>query len=607
MRILYSLLFLFCSIPSLFANNNPAREAFSVVHPKPDDVVHASDSTFVFGNFSLPTDSITVNGILANIFPNGTFLAMIPVAPGSLYINTQFNSKSSSFKDQRKVFVPPHLFEIPAENLLIDNEFLYPDRPIAINNGETIAIIAKGTPNAHMYFSLGEERIYRMQQVNKKRRFRWGNSSFGLNRSWALPPVDGVYVGTFTPEPEDAGKKFQVMLTLISNSEQAISLHNANEIYVRAQNKPVIKEVTKKVSLVDYQNRRYFLTYLQPGTSIQTDGGYGEFSRIRLSDSVVDWLSREEIEISPRSLGMEELPGSQFFIGYSENDSDKVSLDIFSKQPVPVQIAQSSNLNYCDLTFLQATKTPDFIRDEHGNPFLHRIAGKMIADDMYRVRFSFANKMVWGYQFEWDERKYSISFNKSPVRKFESESPLHGLIICVDPGHGPDDGAFGLTGITEKMMTVYYARKLQSLLEQKGAHVILTRTEDTGLELSRRTLFAEANNADLFVSLHFNALPNGVNPMKIRGTSTYYFHPHSKPLAKAVHHRMLQQTQLPDKGLHAQNLSVCRVTSMPSILVEPAFIMQPFEEMRILDSDFRDAVCQGICDGIIDFVKEYNE
>ncbi|KAA3659657.1 MAG: N-acetylmuramoyl-L-alanine amidase [Calditrichaeota bacterium] len=592
---------------SLFASvNNADRERFSVVHPKPGDVLHVTDSTFVFGNFSLPCDSVTVNGLPAYLFPNGTFLAMIPVAPGSLNIHTEFKFASGRFQEKRNVFIPTHLFSSPHKNILIEGSFIYPDRPLAVNPGERIAIIAKGTPNAHMYFSFGEGRIYRMREVNKKRRMRWKNTSFGLDRSWYLPSVDGIYVGYFIPKPEDAGNQFRTLLTLITDSEEVISIHNENEIYVRRGNTPIRKEIVKPKSLVDYKNKRFLLTYLYPGAIVTEDGGYGDYSRITLAEKETIWLPRDEITTSVRSISPIDRKTSRVDVKYSQNDNEHISVDIMATYPHPVQVAQSRNLRYYDVFFLQAEDIPPFVRETHSTPLLNRISGKMVAADKYRLRFKFDRRMVWGYELMHDGKNYALSFKKSPKRESLEEQPLKNMVICIDPGHGPDNGAFGLTGINERIMTVDYARKLKALLEKQGAHVVMTRTEDTGLELYQRTQFAEANNSDLFISLHFNALPNGVNPMKIRGTSTFYFHPHSKPLANMIHRHMLSQTKLPDKGVHAKNFSVCRITSMPSVLLEPAFIMQPYEEMRILNPEFRDAVCQGICDGIVDFVKAYD-
>jgi N-acetylmuramoyl-L-alanine amidase len=98
-------------------------------------------------------------------------------------------------------------------------------------------------------------------------------------------------------------------------------------------------------------------------------------------------------------------------------------------------------------------------------------------------------------------------------------------------------------------------------------------------------------------------LPDGVDPDKNRGSSTYYFHPQSYPLAQSILRSMLKRLKLPNFGLFYDNLSVCRVTSMPSVLIEPAFLMHPLEEALILDSDFREKTAEAIVAGIEEFVR----
>ena len=131
----------------------------------------------------------------------------------------------------------------------------------------------------------------------------------------------------------------------------------------------------------------------------------------------------------------------------------------------------------------------------------------------------------------------------------------------------------------------------------------MTREGSEGIALAARTKMADVAQADLFVSLHYNALPDGVNPYQNRGSSVYYFHPQSFPLARSILNMLLHRLQLPNYGLYYDNLSVCRLTSMPSVLIESAFIMHPVEEALILDPDFRDKAAEAIVEGIEEFLR----
>ena len=116
---------------------------------------------------------------------------------------------------------------------------------------------------------------------------------------------------------------------------------------------------------------------------------------------------------------------------------------------------------------------------------------------------------------------------------------------------------------------------------------------------------AKANSADLFVSIHNNALPDGVNPFTNNGTSIYYYHPHSINLARAIHGEMLKATQLPDHGLYHGNLAVNRPTQYPAVLIECAFMIIPEQEEMLKTDRFRKRIANAITKGIEKFLKDF--
>ena len=116
----------------------------------------------------------------------------------------------------------------------------------------------------------------------------------------------------------------------------------------------------------------------------------------------------------------------------------------------------------------------------------------------------------------------SLTRAKSTVSAAKATTPVGPAIrkIVLDPGHGgKDPGAIGIGGIAEKDVVLSVARKLARKLRQEmGIEVVLTRKDDSFVPLEDRTAIANAQNADLFVSLHMNASPNG----DARGLETYY-------------------------------------------------------------------------------------
>ena len=106
-------------------------------------------------------------------------------------------------------------------------------------------------------------------------------------------------------------------------------------------------------------------------------------------------------------------------------------------------------------------------------------------------------------------------------RAKDLNAPTAGLKkIVLDPGHGgKDPGAVGVHGVAEKDIVLKVAKKLAArLIKDLGVQVVLTRSDDRFIRLEDRTAIANKEDADLFISLHMNASPNG----EAKGLETYY-------------------------------------------------------------------------------------
>ncbi len=100
----------------------------------------------------------------------------------------------------------------------------------------------------------------------------------------------------------------------------------------------------------------------------------------------------------------------------------------------------------------------------------------------------------------------------------------------------------------------------------------------------QRVQRAEQAGAEVLVSIHANALPDGVNPLVNNGTRVYYFHPRSAPLAREMNRALVRQLGARDLGMGRGDLALVRPTWMPAILTEGLFMMVP-EQEAVLGSD----------------------
>jgi N-acetylmuramoyl-L-alanine amidase len=182
-----------------------------------------------------------------------------------------------------------------------------------------------------------------------------------------------------------------------------------------------------------------------------------------------------------------------------------------------------------------------------------------------------------------------------------SRGPLLGKTICVDAGHGGSSaGARGLNGLLEKDACLAMARELARALQEAGAAVIMSREDDAYVSLDDRIDFANTRQADLFISIHCNAMPvhNTVN-----GTETYYDTPQSLALARAIHPQVVGAVGERDGGVRRRGFAVIRRTTMPSVLVEVAYIDHLGDEAKLVQPEFRARVGDAIRDGVVRYFQ----
>src|SRR5581483_6058837 len=214
-----------------------------------------------------------------------------------------------------------------------------------------------------------------------------------------------------------------------------------------------------------------------------------------------------------------------------------------------------------------------------------------------RVRLTFAlSQPPFGYLAMSDSaRGFVLRIRRPPV--VDAAHPLAGRTITVDPGH-PPGGASGPTGLTEAQAVLPIAMKLRDIREQRGAHVVMTRTTMDAVDLHLRSVIARQANSDALISIHLNAFGDGIDPFPNVGTSTLYFHPQTEPLARLVQAGMMREMGLRDLGVHYQNIAIGRTTWMPSLICEGLFMMIPEQENAVKVVQFQERYARGVADGI---------
>jgi N-acetylmuramoyl-L-alanine amidase len=173
--------------------------------------------------------------------------------------------------------------------------------------------------------------------------------------------------------------------------------------------------------------------------------------------------------------------------------------------------------------------------------------------------------------------------------------------VVIDAGHGGiKPGSISISGKTEKSFNLDVSLKVEALLKnEKNINVVMTRTDDSHLELSDRVKIANNLKADIFVSIHGNSSTTS-SP---NGTETYYTRDSSKSLANVIHKHLASATGLKDRGVKYSSLHVTRETTMPAVLLEIGFLSNQGDEAQLFKDDFQNRVAQGIVAGIKEYLQ----
>ncbi|WP_160725080.1 N-acetylmuramoyl-L-alanine amidase [Bacillus sp. USDA818B3_A] len=181
-----------------------------------------------------------------------------------------------------------------------------------------------------------------------------------------------------------------------------------------------------------------------------------------------------------------------------------------------------------------------------------------------------------------------------------SQKPLKGKTIVLDPGHGGKDrGTTSITGTPEKSLNLPTVEAVKQKLENAGAQVILTRTNDTFISLEQRANVSNQNHADAFISFHYN----WSNNPSVSGITNFYYQKSSNPLATAILNQVAKETKLTNLGTRFNNLDVLRNNKQPATLIELGFLSNQQDDSTVESSNYRNSVAQGIYLGLINFFQ----
>ncbi|HUR93629.1 MAG TPA: N-acetylmuramoyl-L-alanine amidase [Gemmatimonadales bacterium] len=603
-------------LPPMKAVRGPL--ALQVVYPPSDAVLQIRDSSFVFGTAGSGDARVTIDGQPARVWPNGAWLGYVALPADSLM---QLRIEARTATDSTSVTYPVRRRVADAGRLIVgsvwlDSLSLAPTGQLWLSRGEYVPLSVRASEGAEVRLRLPDGTVVPLTPQPRPLEVPAAVRAFERDTNRLQTPiVRDRYVGLLRGRAvgPDPGPILPLPFSLSAfDTTWAVveAIHGSDTARVRwplqaavLDSLPVVTELvddTARSSVPDDLTVGRALPggtyawFFPNGTRAAVTGRRNGDLRLRLSSAAEAWVP--VVEARPLAPGG---PAPQAVVGSISvtPHADRASVRIPLTQRVPFRIEESDRTLV--VRIYGASGDVDWMRYGASDSLISRMSWRQASPDEVTLDFELS-RPVWGYRARWNRNDLVLDIRRPPA--IDASDPLRDRLIAIDPGH-PPGGASGPTGFREAEANLAVALELRRLLEAAGARVLMTRTADSPVELWPRVAMAEQANADVLVSIHNNALPDGLNPFVNNGTSVYYNQPRSEPLARAVQTALLRRLGLRDLGFGRGDLALVRGTWMPSVLTEGLFMMFPDQEAALRAPEGQRRYAQGVAEGLRKYLE----
>lgn len=592
-----------------------------VVYPPPQTTVNAP-SSFIIGA-TYPGTALTLSnnqsGLKSAVTLNsdGFFAQVIPLIRGSNSFDLGFSGPSGSYKKTIQINREKLKGAIAANTFAIDKNSLEPAEDRGVTAGDIVEFSCRATPNCQVEVELGSKKIkltslasLRSAIKNNHGKAPTNPINKGLETAYGQVfqryPANSpdLYVGLYKIQPGDNFAGAHPVFTL-KNASQSESVALGTTIEVISQ--PRMAHTVHDDTIVRVAPELARLTPLPEGVRVLTDGYQKDSIRVLYKVGKHVWIKKEDLAFEDPAAPAPRATPTTIQV-QKDNYGEIITLPL--QERLPFIIEQSLTPNKLVLKLYGGTANTDWAyqapENDSDSQLIENIAWKQPEDNVYELDLSLKSGRQWGYYADYDDNNLNLHIKYppalTPLAQGNSGPRLAGLKVCIDPGHGgTESGALGPSGITEAEINLAIALKLKALLEAEGVNVCMTRTEDTDVSLQDRVDFARDHKVDLLISVHNNALPDGRDPLKEHGTSTYRYHPQSVELARTLKNSMVKDLSLPDLGARYQNLALCRPTAMQAVLLEVAFVVNPDEYSHLINNEWQAKAAKSMLNGMLSY------
>ena len=420
------------------------------------------------------------------------------------------------------------------------------------------------TIKADKTFFVGNEKTYKVLKIN--------NEQVKLHPSGGFKHVVRLDYGTNTFVIDNGTEQKTYKITRPKLSGSASSGIIKPVIY----DKPFVISVKKdntplRSTPVDAGLNR--LQHLSEGTEFEALGEERGFYRVKLGRDGFGFISKDSAQKIDK-----DIEYANIRYGTHQHSKNEKFLELLLDKKVPYSVTDMAN--GLDIAVYNVDNYLFQKYDDHieGKPF--------------------------GYSSYYNaDGALIVSMKEFP--KVDQKYPLKNIKITLDAGHGGSEaGAVGCLGTKEKDVNLQIAQNLKTKLEKLGAKVLMTREDDSYVGLYERVEKSNYFDADIFLSIHNNSLPDSMADRDATGTETYYFYPQSKELAKILAKTISQKTGFKNGGQRGQSFAVIRNTQSIAVLIEVGYMINPDDNSKLINPNFQDKITDGIIDGLERYLRQ---
>jgi N-acetylmuramoyl-L-alanine amidase len=502
----------------------------TVVYPVANSIVEARDSNFIFGSVGNGHAKLWINGEPVTVSPNGAFLAWLPVPPAE---NPRYELVAVMGADTVRADHPVRLKAAPLRlatdgMLAYDTGSVSPASRLALRDDDTVRVSVRTAPNASVV---------------------WRGDA---GAAQALTPAGTSFAADMPARMLRA--RTELLLTRGSDTIRVpvppVGIALPNEWAMLGTDSTGVDATDQELIGRPIPGGTY-KWFLLPGTALEVTGRNGDFSRVRLDSQLEIWVSTADLHPLPAAwLPIRRVAGNARL----ESHPEWVDLIVPMPGRPPYYVEEAPH--ELTVTLYGTTINTDLVN--------YGANDSLVSDARWTQetteRGHFTLRLSSGVRLSSPSGRTARScFVCGARRASTAGSPLKGLTIAIDPGH-PPIGATGPTGLYEPVPTLAVGLVVQQMLEERGAKVVMTRTTPDPVALGDRPIIARKADANALVSIHLNALPDGINPFTTNGTGTYYFRSHSIALARELQRAMVARMGL---ATSASTTTICASRAPP--------------------------------------------